>query len=178
MLVRRTGTALAGHVWWAIGRAFVGFFLPFVALAAFACALVTAYTQTTEVAAVVVDHSASAADVDSPSNYYLEVRAISGSVYDLRSTDSDLDLLDGQQVILDVSTSNGQVEHLRTETRSVGFEWDHAPLVVLAVLASLSPPWIMLVLALDERRNLGYWAAGVVLAALAAVAAVLPFFLL
>lgn len=164
------------YVWWAIGRAFIGFFLPFVALAAFACALVAAYTQTTEVAAVVVDHSATnIADVG-PS-YDLEVRATSDSVYNLNSTDSDLDLPDGQQVILDVSTANGQVEHLRTKTRSVGFEWDHAPLIVLAVLASFSLPWIMLVFALDERRHLGYWVPGVVLTALAAVAAVLPFFL-
>lgn len=173
---------MTGRVWWATVRAFVGFFLPFAALAAFACALVAAYTQTTEVAAVVVDHSASTGNPDAPS-YTLEVRTPSGRVYDLNGTDSDLGLMDGQ-VVLDISTRNGQVERVRTDTasadntRSVGFEWRHGPVGWLVVPACISLPWMMLVLMFDnERRRLGYWMPGVVLTALAAVAVVSPFFL-
>lgn len=165
-------------MWWAIVRAFVGFFLPFVALAAFACALVAAYTQTTEVAAVVVDHSDyTAAVADVASSYDLEVRTASGRVYDVNGTDSDLDLMNGQ-VVLHISTRNGQVERVSTETRSVGFEWRRGPVGWLILPACFSLPWMMLVLMFDdERRRLGYWVPGVLLTALAAVAVVSPFFL-
>jgi len=168
-------------MWWAIRRAFIGFFLPFMALGAFAWSLVDAHTKTTEAAAVVVVHSVEQQETsDGRQNiYHLKVRAASGRIFDLHSSDEDLDLPEGQRVVLDLSTSNGQVEHLRTETRSVGFEWQNNPDFWLFSLAVLSLMWIAAALGLEpEADDHGYWALGIAMSAVAAVAVVSPFFLL
>jgi hypothetical protein len=168
-------------VWWAIGRAFVAFLLPFSALAAFAWAIVDAYARTTEVAGVVVAHSVERTQSSNGSVdvHHLKVRATSGGLFDLASSNTDLDLPEGERVVLDVSTANGQVEDLRTETRSVDLRWVGSLLLwgLLAFYGLIGSVFAAVWAFGDYPPRRGWGALGVVLSAVAVAAVVSPFFL-